>query len=225
MSVIVKANLEQVKEYKNKNVSTKVGNKKHQVYFKVEVDDFSLVEAIEHAKMDRNVLMLEYAGSDNYLKSVVLAPSDIFPYVGVSYEVGMNLSEDDITNALAEYPAWTTVIIKLPDEYKNLEFLHGMCQKYPRIRFCGGYTFSIDGCRLGCCGRDILEKKNIKVTDTDYLKDGCSCALQTLQFEDVELAVSAKAERSSNTSGTKSSAPKKAAKFSNLLGGATKVEF
>lgn len=225
MAVIVKANLEQVKEYKNKNVSLKIGNKKHQVYFRVEADDFSLLDAIEHAKTDRNVVMLEYAGSDNFIKSVAVAPSDNFPYVGVSYEVGMNLSEEDIVNALAEYPEWSTIIIKLPDEYKNLEFLYNMCQKYPRIRFCGGYTFSIDGCRLGCCGRDILEKKNIKVSDSEYLKIGCSCALQTLQFDDVDLSISLKAERTSNTSsGTKSPASKRSAKFGSLLGG-DKVAF
>lgn len=222
MAVLVKANLEDVIPYKGKNISTKVGNKKQQVLFRVEADDFSLVQAIEHSRVDKNVVMIDFAGTDNYIKSCVLSNETNVPYIGVPVEVGLNLTESDIANMLMGYPEWVTLIIKLPDEYKDIQFLTEMCHKYPRIRFCGGYTFNIDGCRVGCCGKDIVEKLDIKLGNLDYIHQGCSCAFETVSFNDIEIVATQKAERSSNTGGnknkskSKSTAPRKAA-FSALL--------
>lgn len=222
MAVLVRANLSDIFAYKGKNVTTKIGSKKHQVLFRVEVDDFSLVQAIEHSKNDKNVLMLDFAGTENFIKSCSVDASGKIPYVGVRVEVGLNLTEQDIVNMLAVYPEWVTLVIKLPDEYKDMQFLYEMCKKYNRIRFCGGHTFNIDGCRLGCCGLDLIEKLDIKVNNVNYIHQGCSCALESFDITDVELVVSQKAERSSNTgsskSKSKSSTPKKSkAVFSDLL--------
>lgn len=220
MAILVRANLNDIAEYKGKNVSTKIGSKKHQVLFRLEVDDFSLLGAIEHAKNDKNVVMIDFAGTENFIKSCSIDTTGKIPYVGVRVEVGLNLTEEDIINLLNVYPEWVTLIIKLPDEYKDMQFLYEMCQKYSRLRFCGGHTFNIDGCRLGCCGLDMVEKLDIKVNNTNYIHQGCSCALESFDITDVELVVTQKAERNSNTgsSKSKSSTPKKPkAVFSDLL--------
>ena len=63
MSVIVKADLSEVKQYTGKSVTTKIGKKNHPVLFRVNVDDFTVEEGIDIAKRDANIIMLNYIAS------------------------------------------------------------------------------------------------------------------------------------------------------------------
>ena len=207
MAVLVRADLESVKQYRGKSVSTKIGNKKNQVLFRVVVDDFSLVDALAYAKTDKNIVMLEYQGSHQYLSTIAESYNGApdLPYMVVHESVGHNIDEEVLNSVLASFPQWCSVVIKLPNDYSNMEFIYNMSQKYPRVRFCGGYVFEIDGCRLGCCGRDIFEKTGVKYSNNDMIKEGCSCCVSTVQFEDVTLDVSSKPERVSKSTSSKAS--------------------
>ena len=225
MSVIVKASYETASKYANGRVVTKVNNKKHQVYFRVPCDDYSLNACIELAKNSSNVLMLDYEGLPMSPSFMALTePTGV--YIGIKIEVGMDLSEDDIVRIINDIPAGVIPIIKLPDEYKNIRFVYNMSQKYDRIRFCGGTMFNISGCRLGCCGADILDKNNIKFPADSMIHNGCSCGLEVVDEEGLEFEVSQKAVRQSRAPKTpreksNSTAPKKKAvsNFMSLFSG------
>lgn len=223
MSVIVKANYEIANEYANGRVTTKIGNKKHQVFFKVSCDDYSLNSCIELAKKSNNIIMLEYEGLP-VAPSFVALTQPIGVYIGYKTEVGMDISEDDIIRILNDTPLGVTPIIKLPDEYKDIRFVYDMCQKYDRIRFCGGLMFNLEGCRLGCCGRDVLDSNNIKYPSDVLMHEGCSCGLEVVDAEGLEFEVTAKAVKQSRAprekkQKTQSSAPKRKAvsSFASLL--------
>lgn len=108
-------------------------------------------------------------------------------YVGVPYDFGMDVTESDIENVLNELPEGVTMIIKLPEEYCNMEFVYNMSIKYNRVRFCGGDLLNIPRCNIGCCGNDVAERKGIKLKSVTLRKIGCGCALKVLDSKDVEL--------------------------------------
>lgn len=213
MSIIVKTDFETAKAYAGKNVYTKFDGRKHQVFFRVFVDDSTLSDGIALSR-DKNVLMLLYVGSDSYLSTYDF--TNCGTYIGVSKEVGNDLTESDINTMLSCLPEAVTLILKLPEDYKDIRFLYEMSQKYKRVRFCGGTLFCFDECNFGCCGRELLDKQGIKYDKESYLKEGCCCALQSVDGIDLEYTVSARTERysTSKSSGTKKA---KVSKFSELL--------
>lgn len=225
MSIVVKTNYETANKYANGRVVTKYNNKKHQVYFRVSCDDYSLNSCIELAKKSDNIVMLDYEGlpmSQTYTSLT----SDTGVYIGIKIEVGMDFSEEDLVRILNDTPEGVTPIVKLPDEYKNIRFLYNMCKKYSRVRFCGGATFNISGCRLGCCGADVLEKNNIKFPADVVMHTGCSCGLEVVDDEGLEFEVSQKVVKQPKTPRApkekpSSPAPKKKAvsSFTSLLSG------
>ena len=220
MSVLVKVGYETAERFKGKGVSTKLGNKKHQVYFKLYCDDSNLAECVELAKTSGNIVMLEYQGLPTSFEGVNTGGV----YITKVHEYGMNLCEDDIKDAISTTPEGVTTVIKLPLEYNDMRFIYNMSQKYTNVRFCGGTVFCIEGCRLGCCGRDILDKKGIKYNENQYIHEGCSCALETLAEEDVELVEAKLKDRKQRTSsgGTKK---KKTVMFKDLLYQGGAVDF
>lgn len=225
MSVIVKASYETASKYANGRVITKVNNKKHQVYFKVPCDDYSLNACIELAKNNSNIIMLDYEGLP-MSPSFMALTEPIGVYIGIKIEVGMDLSEDDIVRIINDTPAGVTPIIKLPDEYKNIRFIYNMSNKYSRLRFCGGTMFNLSGCKFGCCGADILEERGIKFPADEMIHCGCSCGLEVVDEEGLEFEVSKKtvkqprAARSPREKST-CSVPKKkvTSTFTSLLSG------
>lgn len=216
MSVIVRTSFENAKQYKGKGVSTKIGNKNHNVFFKVIVDDFSIEEAL--SSNDSNIVMYDYQGMIS--NPVYLGIAETSIYITKSYEYGNDVSESDILEVLNEVPAGVTPIIKLPSDYKNFEFVCRMCDKFPRIRFCGGIMFCAEGCRIGCCGRDILDDAGIKYSDSSSIKEGCACALDIISDEGLELTISEKKAKSERKKSSSSSGTKKAKTnmFGDLLG-------
>lgn len=215
MSVIVKTSYEEASQYKGKGVSVKIGSKTHNVYFKVVIDDCNISDALNNN--DSNIIMYEYQGLSTNPIYLSLNTSNL--YITKSYEFGADINESDIVQVISETPEGVTPIIKIPQDYKDFEFVCRMCDKYERIRFCGGIMFCAEGCRIGCCGRDVLEDMEIKHGDTNYIKEGCGCALNVISGEGLDLIISdkkAKSERKKSTGGTKK---QKTKMFSDLFGG------
>lgn len=181
--LLVKTGYEVASKFRGKNVVTKIGNKKHQVYFKLYCDDMDIADCIKLYKENSNIVMLEYQGTDLGLMGVDLKGV----YITKIFDFGTNISENDITDTIKYLQEGLTAIIRVPQEYKDMKFIYDMSNKYSNIRFCGGTVFCLDGCKLGCCGRDILDKKGIKYDATKYIYEGCCCALETLMDTDVEL--------------------------------------
>lgn len=217
MSVIVRTSFDNAKRYYGKGVVTKIGNKKHNVFFKVIVDDFSIDEALKSD--DSNIVMFDYRGMVTNQTYLGIESTNL--YVSKTYEYGSNISEQDIVDVINEVPKGVVPIIKLPDDYKDFEFICRVCDKYDRVRFCGGTLFCADGCRIGCCGRDVLDNAKIKYPDGNYIKEGCACALDIISDEGLELEITDKkvrSERKKSSSGVKR---QKTKMFGDLLGGFT----
>lgn len=207
MAVIVRTSYENAKQYKGRGVVTKIGNKNQNVFFKVIVDDFTIEDALKNN--DSNIVVYDYHGMVTNPVYLGIDSTDL--YITKSYEYGNDISESDILEVLNEVPEGVTPLIKLPSDYKNFEFVCRMCDKYSRIRFCGGILFCAKGCRIGCCGRDILDNAGIKYSDSNSIKEGCACALDILSDEGLELSISekkAKSKRKRSSSGTGTKKPK-----------------
>lgn len=209
--LLVKASFEVAKQYEHSSVITKIGNKKHQCYFKLYCDDLDIDDCLKLARTSKNIIMLEYQGSLPTLGMKDLSGV----YVTRAFDFGMDVNETDIEGVFELLPKGVTAVIKLPQGYTDMRFIYSMSQKYKDIRFCGGTTFCFEGCNVGCCGRDILEKYNIKYDKSEYIHEGCACAAETVLAEEVELEVG-KVHKTSQS--TKKSAPsKKKVLFQDLL--------
>lgn len=219
-AVIVKTTLDTAKEYSGKSVSTKISGKKHQVYFNVEVDDFNIEDAIALASRDKNIVVLNYVGTNDYITRV----SDFKGvYITWGRELGGEIDESDIAHIEEVTPDGVTPVIQLPATYNNIRFLSDMCDKYKRVRFCGGYLYSFDNCRFGCCGRDILSKLSIKFDEEERVHDGCSCALPVFDEAAVELVASAKSSHGGNNSESRNKVGKSQRFSSILMGGSVEM--
>lgn len=209
--LLVKASFETANKFRHSSVITKIGSKKHQCYFKLYCDDTDIDDCLELAKESKNVVMLEYQGSLPTLEAKDL--SNV--YITKVFDFGMDINETDIEGVFELLPTGVTAVIKVPQEYSDMRFIYNMSQKYKSIRFCGGTTFCFDGCNVGCCGRDILDKANIKYDKSEYLHEGCSCAADTVLADEVELEEGRVYKTA--TSGKKTSSPKKKVLFQDLL--------
>lgn len=183
MSIFAKVCYETALKFKGKGVTTKIDKKKHQVYFKVYCDDTDIQDALNLARISSNIVMLEYQGDLSLLHQYDTGGV----YLGVVHDFGMDITEADIAALLTELPANVILIVRVPLEFSNMQFIQDICTKYSNVRFCGGTIFCLEGCKVGCCGRDILEGKKIKVGNDTMMYQGCSCALQTYQEDDLEL--------------------------------------
>lgn len=220
-TVIVKTDLETAEQYKGKSVYAKIKGKKNIAYFRVPVDDFNLAEAVALAKSNKNILMLLYSGVGFGLATV----DTIGVYLGWKIPVGSNTTEEDIKGYVSTAPEGVSLILQFPDDYKNIEFMVKMMEKYPNLRICGGCTFCFDDCRFGCCGRDVLRRAGIKFDEEQYYHEGCSCAIPVYDAEEVSLgAFTTKPDSSKSSKGNSSAKKQKAQMFSSLLYSGGKVE-
>lgn len=217
---IAKCGYDEVKDYRGKGFLAKVGNKKYKVFLRVLCDDFNLKDAIQFARGTSSVVMLEYQGSSENAEYLSLTSENTNGcYIAKVVSCGDNVTADDIEHILEDIPTGVVPIIQLPETFTDLQFVWKMCTLHERIRFCGGKLFCVEGCRLGCCGNDILEKKGIK-SNGDFYKEGCSCGLEVVDLESIELEVTDKVEKITSSSSRKSDgSPKKQKQllFSDLL--------
>ena len=208
MSVICEIDYLNAKKYIGKNVSTKINNKKHKVFFKVCCDNTNFIESIDFVSKDDNFICIDYRGlsdSDDYTH----LSDNKGTYIIRVYELGNNITSDDVENVINETPKYVTPIIKLPEDFNDLRLIWEFSKHYPKVRFCGGDLFNCSGCRLGCCGLDLMRSLGIKEKNLNLDKVGCSCFCDVFQFEDLELIVTNKKVAKRNTIKTeKSNKPK-----------------
>lgn len=226
MAIIVKADYNVVFAYNGKKVTTKYNGKKHQVLFKLACDDTNLRESIALAKVSENIIMLDYQGLANTPEYLSLI-GDTGVYIARTFEFGNNFTEADIQGVLDETPSGITPIIKLQNDFNNLELIYKLCNQFPRVRFCGGHLFCLSDCRIGCCGLDIMEKSGIKYSVDSYNKTGCCCALEVVDYMGLELEASTKTVKQSSPRTPKEkkpNKPRKTMKFSDLLYANGKVD-
>lgn len=192
--VLVKAELDRVRGFIGKSISTKVGNKKHPVILKLTVDDFSVREAVELAKIDKNIAMINYTGTLSGLSSLDgLDLSDI--YIGYEIDATHCADEESVEHYYSACPEFLTPIFRLSDDFCNMKFIQDMCKKFPRVRFTGGKTFELLDCRLGSFGLDCADRAGIQVKKIEYIHDGDYDCFQVLEDTDIDLIVSERKER------------------------------
>lgn len=224
MALLIEVDCDFAKRYNVRTISTKYENKKHRVFMRLTCDDFDLAEAISIAKSNTNVLMVEYKGTiTNEAYTSLGANTGV--YVGRMHSLGNNICEQDIAEIFTDTPLGVTPIISLPDDFKDLELLYRLSEKFPRLRFCGGQLFAIDGVKCGAIGVDILESKGVKFAPEAYRLSCATDAIKLVDVLSIELEVSDKPEKpakvkSSSSGKSSSDAPKKpkTMMFSNIIG-------
>lgn len=194
MAIIIKSDLETADSYAGMKVTALVGKKKHQAYFKVAVDDFSLEGAIDSYKNDSNIVALNYVGNDEFLRDFDRAKLQGV-YLLKEFEVGSDVSEDDINCIVNSVHPEVTAVIRVPEDFCDMKFIQDMSKAYRNICFCGGTLFMLEDCKIGCCSKEVLENRGISVKDDEYIKTGCCSALQIVNLGDFELTATVKAEK------------------------------
>lgn len=215
MALLVEVDFETAKGYAGYGLSTKYNGKKHKVYLKVTCDESNLAEAISLCKANRNMLMLEYQGMDNYPSYTDLQPQGI--YIGRLTRLGNNLTAEDVESIVSSTPAGVVPIVSLPSDFSDMEFLWHLSKKYPTVRYSGGVLFEIDGVKIGEIGTDILEAAGIKVDESCYFIDGKSDCLDCVDISELELETTVGAEKPHKE--RKPTIKKPALNFSSILAG------
>ena len=184
--VLVKCSLSDVKKYLNKKVKGIYNNKEVILYFRVVCDETNIIETIENCTNVNNVVAIEYKG-DKSSPCYCCLPPDLIRdnYIMTIYKVS-ELNEIVVKDIISKTPNGIVPIIKLDESYNNLETIWRLNKIYPKVRFCGGNLFCIKDCNIGCCGIDILQKKNIDYDiDAFYRQNPCNCALTVCELKDI----------------------------------------
>ena len=217
MSVICEIDYNDAKKYVGKNVTTKVNNKKQKVYFKLNCDNLNLKESINFVKANKNFICVNYIGQVNSETYQNLEDTQGVYIIHVK-EVGNNISDVDIEQVLEDTPKGVIPIIKLPEDFSDLRKIWDFSRRYKRVRFCGGDLFNCDGCRLGCCGIELMKSLGINEDIKEFNKVGCSCFCDVYDFEDLDLTTTNMSSRSSSSRSTKNTGTKKPkVSFSELM--------
>ena len=216
MSILSNIDYDAAFQFKGCNLSTKYNGKKHKVYLRLVCDDLTLSDGLNLAKLCPSIVAIEYTGAESNETFMNLG-TDNSLYVYKLYEHGNNITENDVKLILESTPVGVTPVIHLPDTFVDLHFIYKMCKSYPRVRFCGGNLFCVDGVRLGCIGVDILDKLDIKYTSDCYAIGNKMDVLECVDLNDLKLDISTKPEkavkkkspskRSSSSSSSKKSSP------------------
>ena len=182
-------------------------------------DENNVIEVLENTVGISNVVAIEYVGDKNSPCYCCL-PYDIIKnnYVITIYEVE-NLTDDIVKQIVGKTPQGVTPVIKLDKQFSDLEKVWKLNKLYPRVRFCGGHLFCIDGCNIGCCGMDILDKKGISYDmDAYYRVTPCNCALTVCSLSDLNSINVVKDKDIVSQIETKESIEIQPVLFSDLLG-------
>ena len=216
--MLAKISLDEAKAFGRNKVVTKVGNRKKVVLFEVSVDNTNIKDAIEFAVGNSSVAALVYEGTEQHLQMVSELDTKGVNICKVE-QVADDVSEADIMKLLQIIPTWASLVVDVPEDYKNMEFICNMCEKYPRVRFSGGYLFNFKDCRLGICGDDTLEKLGVK-PDVGLVRTGDCCSLPVVCAGDIEITI-ATAKDKISSGGEKSAPKKKTVMFSSMFNGAS----
>lgn len=165
MSVIYDVDLETAKNCGKFNLTTKIDGKKHKVYLKLHSGIEDIQESIELCRKRKDILLVEYQGDILALEKV----KNNGVQINFVEEVGNNLTSEHIDNILSDFPSGLTLVLKLPNDFNNLELVYKLNKKYPNVRYLGGNLFRLRGLKVGSFGEDLLESKGIKVPKHSYL--------------------------------------------------------
>lgn len=215
MSIICGVDLGTAQKYRGKSLSTKYNGKKHKVYLKLLCDDTNLRDGIELAKQSKNILMVSYQGAASWDEYAFLGDTKGV-YVGYVIDLGVDVSEDDISRAVDGIPASVTPIINLPKSFTDMEFIWRVSKKFPRARFSGGQLFAVEGTHIGEVGVDILQRSDVKFGVECYRLTSGVDALESANISGLEIDMSGKAE--STTRQRSSSSPKKSDNIRSRIG-------
>ena len=233
MAIIARCDLETAKSLKSKGISTKVNNRNHKVYLVTDCDDSNITDAVNSLKVSNAVVGIEYIGStmsDAYLGLTSDVVGSLYIYKTENF--GSDISVEDVERMYSEVPTGVVPVAVLPSDFTDLKTLVEITEKFPRVRFAGGDLFEVYNLKLGCYGRDILEKKGIKLgADSLETFDGGN-ALETFTYIDLTCDITDKPEKTTRISsgskpsngGTVSSGKKKQILFSSLLNSGVKSD-
>lgn len=221
MAIICSVDYSTALGYKGMNLSAKYNNKKHKVYLKLNCDDYILEDGLSLARVSKNILMVNYQGIGTSQVYLGLT-NDTGIYVGRVMDFGNDITEEDIERLVINIPEGITPIIKLPEDFTNLRFIWEVSKKFPRVRFCGGKLFAIEGVKVGAIGVDVLDRVEAKYGEDAYSLGGRVDALEEVDISTLEIKASSKAERTGNStkrgsSGSTASKKKVTRDFTDLF--------
>lgn len=193
MAIIVRTSIETAIQYASGSVETDSFKKKQQVFFKVIVDNFDLKRAVDFARTDSNIIMIKYEGDP---VSTSFEGIDFHGvYVVKEFEVNNSFDMSEMEHIMSCLPDGMNALIKLPEDFCDMEMLYKINSVYRNVRFCGGYLFNTGEIKMGCIGRDIAENNGIRYKKGKYLCQGCSCVFNTYDEYEVNLNLVKKKER------------------------------
>lgn len=214
--MIAKMSLDSAKALGKNKLITKVGTRNKQVVLLVSVDNTNIQEAIEFSFGNKNIASLIYEGTEHHF-SMLSSLDTKGLYICKVEQVASDVTEQDIVELLNVLPDWVTLVVDLPEDYNNMEFIYNICKSHSRVRFTGGYFFELEGCNLGICDTAILDKLGLK-GDGELIRKGHCSALEVVDSDDIVITVATTKERVSTSSGSKEP-KKKTLMFSELLFG------
>lgn len=210
MSIICKVDYDTAKQYKGCNLKTKYNNRTHQVGLKLICDDSTLKDSIELARGNNNILMVEYKGLDTNEDYINLTKKDTDGvYIAKVLDI-LTVDEDIINNVISDLPEGITPVIRLPEDYCNIEFLVNITKKYPNIRFANGILFSISGVNVGSVGIDILSKNNFKYNANNFYLQNTDDVIEDVNIANLELVISTNKVRTKKSTQTTQTTKQKA---------------
>lgn len=202
MSVVCNVSVAEAKAYRGVSIKAKYNGKKQQVLLRLLCDETNVKEAVDLARVSKNVAMLEYQGNDEYKALSLMRNTGV--YIGRVFNCGNNIDESELERLVDDVPQCVTPIIYFPDDFSDLELVWKLAQKFPNVRFCGGKLFAIEGIKIGAVGLDTLDKAGIKYEEESYIIDGTMDVIDSVSFSDLsEIETSAKAEVKQKSVGLK----------------------
>jgi hypothetical protein len=185
--ILLRCKIDEIKPKLGNELKGFLNNKEEVLYIRLLCDETDIFDGIALMQQYKNILMIEYTGTD-FNPIYFTLTSDVIGdnYVIQIMPIDNAPTENYIKCVAEETPTGLIPVVKLPVDFCDLELLYKLNQKYPRVRFCGGNLFNIAGCNIGCCGIDLLESKAIKYDlDAYYRAGNCDCALQVCDFKEV----------------------------------------
>ena len=77
------------------------------------------------------------------------------------------------------------VILSFAEGYSNMYLVKEVCQRYSRVRVCGGHFCQLDGVRLGCISKDDVQRLT-----RNFVCKGCACCEKPCSLGDFEVEFS-----------------------------------
>lgn len=224
MAVLAQCSYLEAKEYVGKSLTTKIANKKHSVNLMVSCDDYNLMDTISLVRSCFPILVLEYIGSSDNPEYKSLTKDKLLGcYMVCVVDVGNNFTEDDLDGILEDTPSCVHLVVRLPEDFTDIEKLWRLRNKYNTIRFLGKDMWSLVGLRLGYFGQSFVEKKKLKVSDDLFVSYDKQYGVDVLPLDGLELSIT-EGKAALQIRSKKSGSSTKRSRFTGLIYSEGKVE-